>query len=219
MPKLTQTIVLAIGGTTIVPNSLDHEFLHKLYTLVDYLVTERNLSVVCTVGGGAIARSYQTAASTFPHISNDDLDQLGITVCTDNTDLVSLILRPFGNAIQINPEYEPFGPGRSSDWIAVTAAKYCQVPEVIFISDIDYIYTDDPVQNPNARKYDKTTWTELEQILDTNWTPGMRTPIDPLAIQTAKAAQLEAQFIHKDAIHTIRDHLDGKEVVGTHVSM
>jgi len=59
-----KTIILSLGGSLIVPDQVDVNFLKNFKKLVEKYV-KRNFRFVIICGGGSIARKYQQAFNSF----------------------------------------------------------------------------------------------------------------------------------------------------------
>ncbi len=89
--RLTQKreyIVVSIGGSLIVPDGIDTDFLARLRTFVLEHIA-RGVSFYIITGGGKTARRYQDAAKAVRgDLSREDLDWLGIHATRQNAHLL-----------------------------------------------------------------------------------------------------------------------------------
>ena len=158
-----ETIVISLGGSLIIPDNLDIDFLKSFKKLILSHVAQGKKFLIIT-GGGKLCRRYQDAAKQVSEISNDDLDWIGIASLRLNAELVRTIFGeyahhevifnlskdfPFNKPIVVGAAYEP---GQSTDWDAVLGAKHINAKKVINISNIDHVYDSDPKKNPDAKK-------------------------------------------------------------------
>ena len=221
---------MSVGGSLIVPDHIDTEFLHSLRELVLRKVDE-GLSFYVIAGGGRLARRYQDAAKeVLGEWSPHESDWLGIHATRLNAHLVrALFAEHASDKIVKNPERMPntkypvivgggFRPGNSTDLAAVVAAKKVGAKKVVNLSNIDYVYTADPRTNPDAKKIETITWPEFRKLLPKEWSPGLSAPFDPVAAKEAQAAGLEVAVINGSKLGELENYLEGSPFVGTVIS-
>ncbi|MFH1083486.1 MAG: UMP kinase, partial [Pseudomonadota bacterium] len=91
-----------------------------------------------------------------------------------------------------------FEPGSSTDLRAVQVAKRFGAGQVVNMSNIDYVYSDDPKNNPDAKKLTDITWVDFRKLVGNEWSPGLNMPFDPIASKAAEAAGLKVVIIGND---------------------
>jgi uridylate kinase len=156
-----KSIVISLGGSIIVPDQIDLDFLHEFKRVISNLPEERFI-VIC--GGGKICRRYQDAARATGEISKEDLDWIGIRATRLNAELVRTCFGNDAHEKVIHDPHEPidanrrivvgagFEPGSSTDLRAVQLAKRFGAARVINMSNIDYVYSADPKKTPRPRR-------------------------------------------------------------------
>ena len=222
MPK---TVVLSLGGSLIVPDKIDIDFLKEFKKTIDrYIENDHKFAIIC--GGGKIARDVQQAASEILKIGNEDLDWLGIYATRLNAKLISTIFRneSKGEVIDDPNEKIAFGrsvivaagwlPGRSTDYDAVIIAKNLGIREVINMSNVDYVYDKDPKKYKDAKRIEKAGWEDFGRLMAQKWEAGMNAPFDPVAAKEAKKSGIRVFIIGKD-LKNLENLLDGKKFKGT----
>ncbi|HLD31215.1 MAG TPA: UMP kinase, partial [Patescibacteria group bacterium] len=150
MPK-KQTLVISLGGSAIVPNEIDAEFLKEFSKLI-FSFTKKGGRAVIVAGGGYTNKKYNIAVQSIAKASDEDLDWLGIAATRLNAELLRII---FGKVaypkVVINPTEKiktskkiiigaGWMPGCSSDNDAVLWAKNLGAKTVINLTNVDYIY-------------------------------------------------------------------------------
>ena len=222
-------VVVSVGGSLIVPDGIDTEFLSCFKTLVLDKVKE-GFSFSIIAGGGKTARRYQDAANTVTPLSRQDLDWIGIHATRLNAQLLRNIFVGYAHPQIIeNPTAdidanEPliiaagWQPGCSTDYDAVLVAKNIGASHLVNLSNIDYVYDSDPKKNPQAKKIEKISWTEFRKIIPTEWDPGLSSPFDPIAAKEAEAINLEVAIINGTKLNEFSNYLDGKPFIGTVIS-
>lgn len=226
----SETIVMSVGGSLIVPDQIDTNFLQNLKKLI-ISQTAKGRRFIIIAGGGRTARRYQDAASTVSTLTRDDLDWLGIHSTHLNGHLLRTIFRDIAYQVMIKnpddvldvPEQHQviiaggYRPGCSTDLRAVQIAERVNANKVINLSNTDYIYTDNPKTNPEAKAIENMTWAELREIIPDEWDPGMSVPFDPVAAKEAERINLEIAQINGEKIEELEKYLNNEEFVGTKI--
>lgn len=221
-----QTFVLSVGGSLIVPDEVDVEFLKKFRELILRKVQEGNkFYIIC--GGGKINSRYNMAAQSIAKISDIDLDWLGIFATRFNAQLMRVI---FGDLAYSEVVIDPtkkiktkkpivigsgYIPGWSSDYDAVMIAKVSGAKTVINLSNIDYAYTDDPRTNPSATPIKNINWKEFRKIVGDVWKPRMNKPFDPIASKLAEENKIRVIIMNGRNFESFENCLEGEEFIGT----
>lgn len=224
----TGTIVISLGGSLIVPDTIDTELLSNFKQFVEESV-QAGKRIAVIAGGGKTTRRYQEAAAHVATLTDDDLDWLGIHATRLNAHLIRTILRDVAHPVIItNPDdvldvpdsarvivAAGYRPGSSTDLRAVQIASHLGATKLINLSNIDYAYTDDPRTNPNAQKITATTWAEFRAILPTEWSPGLSSPFDPVAAREAEKNAIEVAIINGKQLDELRKYLKGETFIGS----
>ncbi len=232
MPE-NETVVISVGGSLIVPDQIDTTFLSAFKA---FIVREtdpphgRRFVIIC--GGGKTARRYQDAASTVSQLTRDDIDWIGIHSTRLNGQLVRTIFHEIAHTIMVrNPDdildvprseklviAAGYRPGASTDLRAIQIAERVKAKKVVNLSNIDYVYTEDPNKNPNAKKIETVSWSEFRKIIPTEWDPGLNTPFDPVAAKEAERLGIEVAVINGAHLGELENYLENRPFVGTKIS-
>lgn len=224
-----ERIVVSVGGSLIVPDALDVDFLTRFKTLIlDKVQHGFTFSIIA--GGGSTARRYQEAAHSVTPLSRHDLDWIGIHATRLNAQLLRNIFVGYAHphiiknpTIDIETE-EPiiiaagWQPGCSTDYDAVLIAKNLGATRLVNLSNIDYVYDSDPKKNPDAKKIENIRWAEFRKLIPEEWDPGLSSPFDPVAAKEAEAIGLEVAIMNGAKLDEFSHYLDGKPFVGTIIS-
>ncbi len=228
MPQEKSPIIISVGGSLIVQDTIDVEFLSRLKLILEQQI-EKGERFILVAGGGKTARIYQAGIRHFFPESPIDADWVGIHTTILNAHLLKLIFQGishhtlFGDPrikhdwispILIGAGYEP---GHSTDYDAVCLANTYNVKKVINLSNIDYVYTADPKTNPEAKKIEVTTWDDFLEIIPKDWTPGLNSPFDPTAARMAKDIRLEVAVINGKDLSQMERYLQGESFTGTRI--
>lgn len=229
-----ETIVISLGGSLIVPQEIDVEFLKSFKALILEHAAKGKRFVIDT-GGGRICRKYQNAAKEIVNASKEDLDWIGLTVNNVNAQLVRVIfgkdackkvfydLKEEGLRDSIKEYSIVIGgalePGHSSDFDAVLAAKNIGAKKIINLSNTDYVYDSDPKVNPNAKKIEQISWAEYRKIIPSEWThAGLNSPFDPVASKMAQEEGITVAIMNGKPIDNLAKCLNGEKFQGTIIS-
>lgn len=226
---MEETIVISLGGSLIIPENLDLNFLKEFKALILSHVVKGKKFVIIT-GGGKICRRYQEGAKELASPTPVDLDWIGIASLKLNAELMRVIFGEyvhnkvvedlslpfsFEKPIVIGSAYEP---GRSTDYDAVEGAKTLGAKKIINLSNTDYVYDSDPKINPNARKIEKISWKDYRALIPKEWNPGLNSPFDPIASEMAEKEGMQVFIMNGKPIDNLAKCLDGEKFMGTVIS-
>lgn len=226
---MEEIIVISLGGSLIIPENLDINFLRDFKTLILSRVAKGKKFVIIT-GGGKIARKYQEAAKELINPSDEDLDWIGIASLKLNAELLRVVFGEYAHEKVIANLSTHFisekpvvigsavEPGRSTDWDAVEAAKTLGAKKIINLSNIDYVYDSDPRKNPNARKIEEISWEEYRKLIPKDWTSGLNSPFDPIASKTAEENGMTVIIMNGKPIDNLASCLNEEKFMGTVIS-
>jgi uridylate kinase len=204
-----KTIVMSLGGSVIVPDKVDVNFL-KIFKKIIGKYTSNGYRFVIICGGGRLARDYQKAASGICKQSNEYLDWLGIHATKMNAwfmksvfgkDAEKFIVDDPTNKVKFTRKILIAGgwkPGWSTDYDAILLAKNFGAKIVINMSNIDYVYDRDPKKNKNAKKIKSICWKHYRQISGSKWKAGLNKPFDPIAAKEAEKSKLKVFIIGRN---------------------
>lgn len=226
-----ETIVMSVGGSLIVPDQIDTEFLSILKEFIEAEIAEGRRFIIIA-GGGRTARNYQDAAGAVTKLTTDDLDWMGIHATRLNGHLLRTIFRDSAHPTMLtNPDdildvptdvpvviASGYRPGCSTDLRAVQIAELVGARKVINLSNIDYVYTDDPRSNPEAKKIEIITWADFRALIPDEWDPGLSAPFDPIAAKAADEKNIEVAIINGHRPDALTDYLHNKDFIGTKIS-
>ena len=222
-------VVVSVGGSLIVPDQIDTDFLHRFKELVLEKV-KAGFSFSIIAGGGKTARRYMEAAHSVTPLSRQDLDWIGIHATRLNAQLLRNIFVGYAHPQIIkNPPIDletedpitiaaGWQPGCSTDYDAVLIAKNIGAHRLVNLSNIEYVYTADPRKDPSAQKIEKTSWAEFRKLIPEEWDPGLSSPFDPVAAKEAETIGLEVAVMSGKDLSNFANYLDAKPFKGTVIS-
>ncbi len=226
----SEKIIISVGGSLIVPDSIDTAFLKNLNEFIhQQLATHKERQFFLVIGGGATARKYRDAGEEVlgHELTREDLDWLGIHATKLNAHLVRTVFRDIAHPYIIK-HYEiirrvsepivvaaGWKPGWSTDYDAVLLCEDYGAKTVINLSNIKQVYDRDPHKHKDAAPYKTMTWDQLRALVGTEWLPGMHAPFDPVAAKKAQELGIRAVVMSGDNFSNVENYLEGKEFTGT----
>ena len=224
-----ETIIISLGGSLIIPEELDVDFLKEFKNLIISYVTQGKKFVIIT-GGGKINKKYNEAAKKISDPSHEDLDWIGIAALKLNAEFLRVIFGKYAHSEVISNLSNKFfsekpviigsayQPGSSSDWDAVLAAKTIGAKKIINLSNIDHVYDYDTKTNSNAKKIEQISWKDYRALLPAEWTPRLNSPLDPVASKLAEEEGVTVIIMNGKPIDNLAKCLNGEKFVGTIIS-
>ncbi len=222
-------VVISLGGSIIVPDKINVEFLKDFKKLINDFVEKGNKAII-VCGGGKTARLYQNAASKISNLRIDDIDWMGIHATRLNAQLVkTLFLGIVNEKIIHNPDDKVdfrekvliaagWKPGFSTDYDAVRLAHNFNVKTIINMSDISYVYDKEPKNNHDARPIKDISWKNFRKMVGDEWDPGLNAPFDPIAAKEAEKLGLKVIILKGTDLNNFKKFLEGKDFDGTVIS-
>lgn len=219
-------IVISLGGSLIVPDQIDEEFLKNFIFLIKEF-TKKDFRFVIITGGGKICRRYNEVLKNITNPNNEELDWLGISTTRLNAELIKICFEKLAHEkIILDPDDIPktdkpvlvgggWKPGNSSDLAAIHCAKSIKAKKIINLSNIDFVYNEDPRKNPNAQPLKEISWEKFRELLPKEWDPGINTPFDPIASMEAEKLGIEVAIMNGKNLNNLKNYLEEKEFIGT----
>lgn len=226
---MDETIIISLGGSLIIPEEVDIEFLKKFKELI-LLHVEQGKKFIIITGGGKIARKYQNAAREIVDVSDEGLNLIGIASLKLNAELLRVVFGEYAHEKVIDDLSGDLSstkpiiigaadiPGRSTDFNATLAAKTIRVKRVINLSNTDYVYDSDPRKNPNAKKFEEISWAEYRKLIPKEFSPGLNSPFDPIASKMAEEEGITVFIMNGKPIDNLAKCLNGEKFMGTTIS-
>ena len=184
----------------------DQDELVKRYVKVIRFILDScpDCKIVFVCGGGSIARRYVSILRDLSH-NEARSDMIGIMVSRLNALTLALSIEDAYQGVPSNIDeflkaYSTsrvvfcggLQPGQSTATVAMILAEITGTRDVVFASNIDAVYDKDPMKHKDAKKLEKVTLSELENILskETDVHAGTYPLLDLWAINIARRARI-----------------------------
>lgn len=220
-------IVVSIGGSVLVPNENDTDYIIKLASLLKELSNERKLFIV--TGGGRIARYYIRSGRALGG-SERYLDELGIEVTRLNARLLITALGDYAYpkpALDLEEATEAgkkhkivvMGgtvPGHTTDAVSAMLAIKVGAQRLVNATNVDGVYDSDPKKNPAAKKFTRMSHEQLMAL--TSESEGMAGPhviFDPKGADIISKAIIPLFVCNGRDLNALKSAILGDEFDGT----
>ena len=225
---LTDSVVVSIGGSILVPGNNDAEYIARLASMLKELSGSVRLAVVC--GGGKTARYY---AETGGKLGGDtyQLDILGIGATRLNAQLLALALGDMPDKVPETPEETASKaevgriavmggtePGHTTDAVAMMVASCMDADRVVNATSVDAVYTDDPRKNPDAVRIPEMTIGRLGEIVYKEHGASKSSVFDPLGVKIAAEKNIDIMIVDGRNLDELRKAILGQRFDGTFVN-
>lgn len=180
------------------------------------------------IGGGTIARKYINAAK-FLNANESMKDLLGIDISRVNSRLFIIGLGDIAYPIPVKTLEEVmiansmgkvavlggFIPGQSTTTVALEVAEAMNAENILILTDVDGIFNKNPKKYHDAKKYEKISIDELEQLIltmgdDNQAAAGEYRIFDALSIQIFKRGNFSIKLINGRKIEDCEQILKGE---------
>lgn len=218
--------VISLGGSIIVPNEIDINFLIAFRELIRERIKCGDQFVLVT-GGGMTSRRYQIAGKFLGILKREDLDWLGIYSSRLNAHLLQTMFGEHAyHQVLTNPVQKSnwntgvlivggWKPGWSTDYVAVSFAKKFNIKNVLNLSNIDYVYDKNPRENNDAKPFKNISWTNFRKLVGDEWNPGLHVPFDPIASIFAENLALKVVVLKGTDLKNMSKFFSDKKFKGT----
>ena len=220
---MKKTVVVSIGGSRIVPDEVDHEFLQRLREVLNELKGYK--FVICT-GGGHTARDYIKALAK-DNAKRGKQDKIGIEVTRLNAKLVMSFLKKCNSRVpksltEIKSMLKKndvvvcggLKPGRTSDGTTAEIAKHLGSDIMINVTNVKGLYTKDPKKYKSAKFIPKIMHKAFKKMMDAVVEkPGMHFVLDSYAEKITRRNNIQVLII--DKLKEMKNYLQGKKYKGT----
>jgi len=222
-----KVIVLSLGGSLIIPDEIDTEFIKNFKKVILKNTKKHKFVIVC--GGGSIARKYISALEELE--INEKLQGFsGISATRMNARFMTYFfgrdankgvphdMKDIKNLLKI---YDVvfcgalrYAKNETSDG---TSAKLANYFNTIFINltNVDGLYNKNPKKYKNARLIEKISWKNFQKIANENkFKPGQHFVLDQKASEIILKNKIPTYIIGKN-LKQLNNFLQNKKFTGT----
>lgn len=207
------------------------------------------LKLILVIGGGSTSRVYRDAALKLGEDSDTDQHRIGITATWLNSELFRSLIddiaykRVLGVGVyaenrkegedRIANEFQEwlsgdvpilvsggFINGASTDLNAILLAAKIGVERIYKLTNIDYVYNDNPKKNPQAKPLENLSWSDYLDMFGGDGIkhdPGAHMPIDLLGAKLARDSKVSCVFTDGEDVENLKNILLSKKVKGTYL--
>lgn len=220
-------VVISLGGSIIVPDDGDADFIRRLASLLKEMSERRRLCVVC--GGGRIARYYISTGRSLG-FTREELDNLGVAVTRLNATVLLLALGEA--AVPAIPRSEEeaaqllessnivvmggTNPGHTTDAVAARVAELSKAVRLVNATSVGAAYSADPKKHPDAVRYSTMTLRQLRDLVNKGeHEAGPSDVFDRIGAEIAMRAGTPVLIVHGRDLDELRKAIEGAEIRGT----
>lgn len=225
-----KVIVLSLGGSLIIPDNVDINFLKKFKIIIKKNTKKYKFIVVC--GGGSIARKYISALESLG--LNEEFQSFsGISATRMNARFMSY-------AFKINPEQGiphtlsevkkyikkqnlvfcgalEYKPNQTSDSTSAEIAHNFKA-DFINLTDVSGLYDRNPSKFKNAKFIPKISWKDFFEMSNkTKFKPGQHFVLDQTAARMILRNKIATYILGKD-LKQLDNLLNHRKFKGTVIS-
>ncbi len=223
-------VVISLGGSLVYDeNGLNKEFLATIKKVITERVG-RGYQFGIVTGGGKKARDY--ASEVRKNGGNEfEADSAAIKATKENAkEVIKIIGKPayqkvitdFDDAVKISKKAKVIVmggtiPGITTDTDAALLAEALHAIRLINLSNVDAIYDSDPMQNPNAKKFNTLSYDGLITLAveGDRRRAGTNFIFDILACKLIARSRIETHFVSGQNPLDINAAIEGKQHGGT----
>lgn len=221
-------LVLSVGGSVLLRDDRDAEFVGRLAELLARLGRQHPL--VVTTGGGRTARAYIRLGAELG-LTAVEQDELAIDVTRLNARLLAgriglptashppSTVREAVEALRHGSPVVLGGtePGHTTDAVAALVAARLRAARLVNATDVDGLYDQDPATHPGARRIDRIGWPEFRALVgrSVEGGPGQHFPFDRLGAETLARAGIPLTIVAGRDLANLEQALVGAPFQGT----
>ncbi len=226
-----KTIVISLGGSLVIPNEIDYNFIKHFRSLIVSL--RKKYKFVIVLGGGKTARNYIHA------LGNENFSEkvkclVGIAITRLNarfmetffgkysTQHLPTSLKEIENMLKKNNIVFAgalrYVPDNTSDGTAAQIASYLKT-ELINLTNVDGLYTKDPRKFKDAKFIPEISFQEFDNIVSKiKFMAGQHFVLDQRASKLIKSNKVKTVILNGDNLKHLENYLTGKKFKGTIIS-
>ncbi len=227
---MKKVIVFSLGGSLIVPESVDYKYLHKFKIFIKKLLKDYN--VVIVTGGGKTARKYIEGLKK-ENVDDYFYSLVGIMATKLNARLVAglfNIKEQIPNSLaevkkQLNKNRITVcgalgvQPNMTSDGDAAQIAEYLKAELFVNLTNVDGLFDKDPRKYKNSKLIKNISYKGFLNIVNKiKYEAGQHFVLDQSAAKIISRSKIKTLIINGKKLENMTKFLERKEFLGTTVS-
>ncbi|MEX0932867.1 MAG: UMP kinase [Candidatus Pacearchaeota archaeon] len=227
-----KVVVISLGGSLIVPDDIDYEFLYKFKKVILKYSKKYKFVVVC--GGGSVARKYIDGLEKVKFLKKKSFHQglLGIASTRLNARFMTYFFGNDANKGIPHDMKEVKGMLRVYDVVFCgalryaenetsdgTSAKLARFFDSYFINmtNIKGLYSKNPKQFKNAKFIPSISWKDFHKMANKEkFKPGQHFVLDQNASGIIMKSKIPTYILGKD-LKQLEKLFEGKDFIGTKI--
>src|SRR3989344_609970 len=219
-------VVLSLGGSLLNPGQPDSQYVTSIVNMLRRLPYRFGIVVGGGKGARIVADRVRSKGGT-----EFEADEAAIEQTRKNAAFVAKIIGKDANqkipnyfeearSLSKKHRFLVMGgtvPGITTDSDAVLLAECLNAKRVLNLSNIDGVYSENPVRNPNAKKFSRMNYEQMIDLAGKNdmRKAGTHFVFDFLACKLIARSKIEAHFVHGKNLLDVRKAVEGKPHGGT----
>lgn len=225
-----RTVVLSLGGSLVVPDEIDYDFIGKFKDMIKRLSNKMRFVIV--VGGGSTARKYINPLLS-EGLDNKTACLIGIGVTRLNARfMANFVGKPAAQHLPSSMKELKnmlakdrivftgglrFVPNNTSDGTAAQIAGFLKT-DLINITNVKGLYTKDPRKHKDAKFVPKISFADFHKMASKlKYVAGQHFVLDQNASVIIKKHRIKTIIIGED-LKNLENCLEGKKFIGTFIS-
>ncbi len=224
-------IVVSLGGSVLIPDDRDAEYLRKVAELFRRLAKDYPLVIVC--GGGKVSRYYISVLKKLDE-NRDAQDRMGIDVTRLNAKLLQLAIgedcyqkipKRVKKAVEEASRYRIIvmggtTPGHTTDTVAAMIAERLKAERIVNATSVESAYSEDPRTNPEAVRYERLSHKELLDLVNKGkHEAGPSDVFDRRGAEVAMKSDIPIYIVNGRDLREFEAAIRGEKVKGTVVGI
>lgn len=224
---MKKEVVISLGGSLIIPDEIDTDFLSKFKRILDK--HKRNWKFVVVCGGGSVARKY---IKSLREINRSDYLQsmVGIAVTRLNARFMTYFFGKDANKgiphdiKQVKGMLNKndiifcgalrYAPNQTSDSTAATIANHIK-SQFINMTNVPGLYTKNPKEFKNAKFIPRISWQAFSKRANAiKYKPGQHFVLDQHAAEIIMHNKIKTYILGQN-LKNLDNLLSGKRFIGT----
>jgi len=225
---MKESIVISLGGSVVVADDTTSVYFSELAELIHRFVTKYRIFLV--IGGGHPARTYIQRGRKL-HLTEDQLDDIGIMLTRVNARLLSYVIdahqemipESTDDAAKQDGQIVIMGgtvPGHSTDFVGAELAMKVRAYRYVIATNVDGVYDKDPRKYSDASFLSTVHIDELLEQYGSGWdSAGSNMVIDGPALKLIKDHSIATSVINGKSLKELEKIFEKKKFHGTEIKI